>query len=138
MSLKSKRLLVGNGHTDWKIIIGGNASQSEKHACKELQHFIKEVSNVYIPMIEDSSEMTENEIIFGDNNHLSQLGVHIDWSRLGDEGFVIKTIENKLIIAGGELRGTIYGVYTFLEDYLGCRWLSSEVSFIPKKNYCNS
>ncbi|MCX6375978.1 MAG: DUF4838 domain-containing protein, partial [Armatimonadetes bacterium] len=46
----------------------------------------------------------------------------------------IKTVGPHLVIAGGRLRGTMYGVYTFLEDVLGCRWYSSKVSFIPKRS----
>lgn len=38
-----------------------------------------------------------------------------------------------LVIAGSRVRGTMYGVYTFLEDVLGCRWYTSKVSVIPKK-----
>jgi len=128
-----KMLLVDNGCTNWRIIVGRDASPSEKHAADELQHFIMEISDVCIPIVDDGCQIGKNEIIIGNNNHLQQLGVNVDWAKLGDEGFVIKTIENKLIIAGGRLRGTIYGVYTFLEEYLGCRWLSSEVSYIPKR-----
>ena len=43
-----------------------------------------------------------------------------------------RLIGKKLIIAGGKDKGTLYGVYTFLEDYLGCRKYSSKVSFIPE------
>lgn len=133
MSLINKKVLVKDGYTDWRIVIGDDASPSEKHACKELQYFIKEISGVNIPIVEDRCEMRKKEIIIGNNNHLVQLELDIDWSKLGDEGFVIKTLGDFLIIAGGKLRGTIYGVYTFLEDYLGCRWFSSKVSFIPKR-----
>jgi hypothetical protein len=52
---------------------------------------------------------------------------------LGSDGIVIRTIGNDLILAGGEPRGTLYAVYTFLEDHIGCRWWSSKVSTIPKK-----
>lgn len=133
MSLKEKKLLVNNGCTGWRIVIGDEASPSERYAGEELQHFIKEISGVCIPIVKDSCEKRENEIILGNNKHLSQLGLDIDWLKLGDEGFIIKTVGSNLIIAGGKLRGTLYGVYTFLEDYLGCRWLSSKVSFIPKR-----
>jgi hypothetical protein len=134
MNLTGNRTLVDNGQSSWKIITGGNASPSEKHAGKELQHFIGRISGVDIPILDDTSKMGKNEIILGNNNRLAELGVCIDWSRLGDEGFIIKTVDDKLLIVGGGLRGTIYGVYTFLEEYLGCRWLSSEVDYIPKRN----
>ena len=52
---------------------------------------------------------------------------------MGTEGIVIKTVGNDLILAGGRPRGTLYAVYTFLEDHVGCRWWSSTASTIPKK-----
>jgi len=55
----------------------------------------------------------------------------LDLDKLGAEGFVIKTIGGDLVLAGGEERGTLYAVYTFLES-LGCRWWDDEASTIPK------
>jgi len=53
---------------------------------------------------------------------------------LGTDGIVIRNLGDDLILAGGHPRGTLYAVYTFLEDMLGCRWWSSKVSTIPKKS----
>ena len=44
---------------------------------------------------------------------------------------MLKTAGSHLVIAGGRQRGTMYGVYTFLEK-LGCRWFAPDVSRIPK------
>ena len=38
------------------------------------------------------------------------------------------------VIAGGALRGTMYGVYGLLEDHMGCRWFAPGVSRIPKQS----
>ena len=45
---------------------------------------------------------------------------------------MIRTVGERLVIAGGPLRGNMYGVYGFLEDHLGCRWFAPGVSRIPK------
>jgi hypothetical protein len=37
-----------------------------------------------------------------------------------------------LVIAGGSEKGTLFGVYSFLEDYLGCRMYSPDVKIIPE------
>ncbi len=37
-----------------------------------------------------------------------------------------------LVIAGGGLRGNLYGVYGLLEDHLGCRWFTPTLSRIPQ------
>ena len=36
-----------------------------------------------------------------------------------------------IAIAGGQPRGTLYGVYTFLEDYLGVRFLTTDHTHVP-------
>ena len=54
---------------------------------------------------------------------------------LGDEGFIIKRIGNKIILSGGEKtkRGTLYAVYEFLETVLGFRWWTPDAMYIPQK-----
>ncbi len=53
---------------------------------------------------------------------------------LDEDGFIIQTLDKSLIIAGNKDKGTLYGVYTFLEDYLGCRKYSASFSVIPRNS----
>ncbi|HIO21253.1 MAG TPA: DUF4838 domain-containing protein, partial [Nitrospirales bacterium] len=48
------------------------------------------------------------------------------------EGYVIRTVGTRLVIAGGEPRGTLYGVYALLEDHFGCKWFTPDISHIPE------
>ncbi|MFT0643917.1 DUF4838 domain-containing protein [Bacteroides thetaiotaomicron] len=45
--------------------------------------------------------------------------------------YMIQIDDSGLTIEGGNARGVLYGVYAFLEDFLQCRWYSSEVRNIP-------
>lgn len=125
-------IVTDSGKSDYVIVIGEDASPSEKHGVTELRKFLKEISGTELPVVTDRTPVTNHEIILGDNAHLRELNVQMDWKKLGSEGFTIRTVDDHLIIAGGKLRGTMYGVYSFLEDHLGCRWFSSKVSRIPK------
>ena len=49
----------------------------------------------------------------------------------GLEEYRLQTAGKRLVIAGGRARGTLYGVYGFL-DRLGCRWFTADVSRIPR------
>ena len=71
-------------------------------------------------------------ILLGNNRHLAELDYQPVWADLGPEGDVLRTMGDRLIIAGGRPRGTLYGVYGLLEDYLGCRWFTPDTSLIPK------
>ncbi len=46
----------------------------------------------------------------------------INCNELGTDGFEVKWQDKKLVIAGGETRGTLYGAYDFLET-LDCKFL---------------
>ncbi len=129
----SKLVIADNGISNYVIVISDAASPSEKHAADELQFFLKEISGAELPIVTDRGDSGSREIILGANLRLKQLDAEIDFDALGDDGFTIRTEGDHLIIAGGRQRGTMYGVYTFLEDYLGCRWFHPEVSRIPKR-----
>lgn len=42
---------------------------------------------------------------------------------LDDDGFLIEPVGDAIVIIGPTARGTRYGVYAFLENYVGVRWL---------------
>jgi hypothetical protein len=48
-----------------------------------------------------------------------------------EEKLRIVVANDNVAIVGGP-RGTLYGVYTFLEDYLGVRFLTADVTHVPK------
>lgn len=62
------------------------------------------------------------------------ISVGICSEKLSIEGFSIKSCDccGNISITGGGERGVLYGVYTFLEKYAGCRFLASGVEVIPK------
>ncbi len=131
MAVREKITIAENGRSDYKIVVSREASPSERHAAEELRGFLKEMTGADLPILTDDAEMSGKEIILGRNGHLDGLNLRVDWEELGDEGFRICTVPPHLVIAGGRLRGTMYGVYTFLES-LGCRWFAPGVSRIPK------
>ena len=124
-------LLAENGQSEFRIVVSQSASPSERHAAEELQMFLEQISGVRLPVITDEQPVGSHEILLGDNAHLRALDIDVNFAGLGNEGFVIRTAPPHLIIAGGQKRGTLYGVYAFLEEYLGCRWFTSTVSRIP-------
>jgi hypothetical protein len=122
--------LVSGNKSSYKIILSDSASHWDSLAANELQHYIKKISTVQIPIVSDSSPITDDEIVIGINNHSKGL----DLSSVHDDGFIIKTTGNKIYFAGVEGKGTLNGVYTFLEKYLNCRMYSSRVKIISRQN----
>ena len=93
-----------------------------KYAASQLQHFLYEIGNCNIPIIEEDHKLVSNSILL------------LEDKNMGPEEFCLQTNGDHLYITGGAPRGVIYGVFTLLEDYLGCKWFSSKVSHIPKLN----
>lgn len=123
--------IIHNGRSGYRIVVADNASLSTLHGAIELQSFLYQMTGAELPIVSDCLPYGKCEIIIGNNKHLEQTGLTVDFDKLGDEGYLLRTVGHHLVIAGGELRGNMYGVYGLLEDHLGCRWFTPEVSRIP-------
>jgi hypothetical protein len=126
-------VLAKHGRSEYRIVVADEASPSTKYGAQELQRFLKEMTGAELPIVSDAGPLSAHEIILGDNKHSAVLSRAIDYGALGDEGYALFTLGSHLVIAGGELRGNMYGVYGLLEDHLGCRWFTPTVSRIPKQ-----
>lgn len=123
--------MAENGRSSWQIVLPQEASPPVRYAAEELQRFVEEMTGAEMPIVDDSAPLPERAVLLGDNRHLPALGVEVDFEQLGAEGYVLRTAGDRLVIAGGEPRGTLYGVYGLLEEHLGCRWFTPDVSRIP-------
>ena len=129
----AKMTLIGAAEPAYVIVRGANASSSEITASTKLQSYLKQISNVELSIVTDATAAREKEIIVGKTNREGN-GFTVDRTALGDDGFIIKTVGQKLVIAGGEVRGTLYGVFDFFEKFMDCAWLSADVTIIPKNS----
>ena len=125
-------VLADGGQSAYRIVVADDASPSTRHGAEELQMFLQQITGAKLPIVSDREPLGAAEVILGDNAHLRQLGVQIDFQELGHEGYVLRVVGKHLVIAGGALRGNLYGVYGLLEDHLGCRWFAPDVSRIPQ------
>ncbi|MBQ3065415.1 MAG: DUF4838 domain-containing protein [Clostridia bacterium] len=121
--------IVEDGTSDYVIVRGENASPSEVTAANELQLYIEKISGATLPIVLDTEAPAAHEIVVGKTNR--ETDGQFDREELGDEGFVIDITEDTVWLVGGELRGTLYCVYTFLEEHLGCRFFSQWEEIVP-------
>ncbi len=124
--------LIENGASEYSIVHSAQASPSEMTAARELQNYLEQISGLKLPLVDDNTDVKSKEIIVGKTGREDSLPILIDREALGDEGFRLLVLGDRVIIVGGELRGTLYGVYTFLEEQLGCRFFTDSLEFIPK------
>ncbi len=124
-------VLVDSGKSDYTIVLRENASPSERHGARELQMYLEMISGAYLPLRNAGEAVEEPVILVGKSDIYGTLTGGISLEDLGDEGFAMITRGQNLILAGGQKRGSMYAVYTFLEEELGCRWYTSDCSRIP-------
>jgi Domain of unknown function (DUF4838)/Glycosyl hydrolase family 67 N-terminus len=123
--------LVINERSDYKIVIPSGADSIELIAAKKLQHYLFEMSQTEIIIVEEDAFNNGNGLFLGRTNYAK--AQNIDFSQLEEDGYSYKNKDNNFIIAGGSRKGLLYGVYDLLE-FLGFRKYTPDYTFIPKKN----
>ena len=124
--------LASRGTTDVVIVMPRKPSLSVARAAGELQVFLGQITGAEFQCVTEATTAARHEIVLGAPERLRQLGVTVDLGKLGPEGYVLRTVDGHLVIAGSDVRGVMYGVYGLLQDHLGCRWFTPDVSLIPE------
>ncbi len=115
---------------DWDIVVDSEAIPSEKYAAQEFQRFFEQAVGFLLP-IHNTNGGASNHVYVGNSAALAESGVMADVSELGEEGLHVIIRKNLLAIVGGRPRGTLYGVYQFLEDELGVWFLTHDHTHVP-------
>ena len=131
--VERKIVLASNETSQYTIVIPVHATPHELKAAQVLQDYLLQISGAALPVITADKHKSVYEIVLGQNERLDQLTTRINYKLLKEDGFVIRTDSLRLLIAGGNEKGTLYGVYTFLEKYLGCRMYSPKVKVVPRQ-----
>lgn len=115
-----------NGKTNYTLVLPAGASDNVTIAKREFITFFKEATGSNIAATIDTGlthSATQKYISIGPTELLASVSDQIsrEYSRLGDDGFRIVTIDNNVYITGAESDilkygsyGNIYGVYKFL------------------------
>ena len=123
--------IAQNGQAKAVIVVADDATKPEQHAANELADFLQQITGAKFE-IKAPPATGQSRLLIGPGA-AKITAADFSTDGLGSDGIVIRTIGNDLILAGGQPRGTLYAVYTFLEEHVGCRWWSSKVSTIPVK-----
>ncbi len=124
--------IVENGATDFVIVTEKNPDVTIQTAVKELQTYIKKISGAKISAVTENEVTTEAKAIILGETTLEKGNVEINRQEIDKDGFMLYSDGKHLFIAGSDSRGTLYGVYTFLEEYLGVRWFTPELEVVPE------
>lgn len=107
--------LVKKGKPFSRIIVANNDSIN-REAAELLQNFVEKISGATLPIL-NTSKVKQGDVIIG-------MG---ETSGLSEDGFRLSTEGNMLKVSSGGDKGTIYGIVTLLEEYLGVDCFTSNV-----------
>lgn len=125
-------LIAKDGKSSFAIVVPDDAIPAEMSAARELRDYLREISGVSLSILRDSQASgNKRQILVGPSASVRKLLPDQNWDALGTDGIVIKTLPDKLILAGGRPRGSLYAVYSFLEDTVGVKWWTSDESTVP-------
>lgn len=128
-----KAIKEGKKISAYRIELNADASESEKWAAKELQHWLYEISGEYVALTTQDTTYSGSKIVLGYNEIVkNKTGLSAPLADT-DEAYHYFSKDGNIYIYGGKQRGTMYGVFSFLENEFGCRWFTPQVNLIPKK-----
>jgi len=114
----------------WNIVVDAAATPSELYAAEEFQHHFQQATGTQLPIVNNSGNAKGN-VYIGSGQSMQASAVGFEADSFANEDFRILIRDQNIAIAGGQPRGTLYGVYTFLEDYLDVRFLTYDHTHIP-------
>ena len=113
---------------DYAIILPAAAKPYETTAAKTLQDYLKRINGITLPIQTDETAQSGKEIVLGFTNR-SRTDSAAD---LIDDGYLCQVVGTRVFINGAGTRGTIYGVYHFLEEVFGCHWYTKDLIVVPE------
>lgn len=108
----------GNPLSDYSVVCPAGASESMTFAAEELVSYIRQATGITLPVVAESS-----------SDRVFELAADTD-EKYGDDGFTLRSQNGKVTISGAAKRGVLYGVYEFLEDYIGWRFIFDDLEFV--------
>jgi len=126
-------VLAKGGNTTYRIVLSEKADVSTKAVAEDMAAILKEITGAVFPVVADTEAPLPDEIVVGyDNARLTDLGLAGLTKEFALDEYEIRTVGTRLVIAGTPPRGSINGMYGFLQDHLGCRWFTPATSRIPR------
>ena len=116
----------------WDIVVAEDAIPSEAlRGARNSSRSSRRRAALELPIVK-AADRADRHVLVGASKCHGRRRSGIRHRGHGPEELRIVVRDNIIAIAGGRPRGTLYGVYTFLEDYLGVRFLTADHTHVPK------
>ncbi len=120
MTVKNAVLSLKN----YRIVLPADALPGLFDAARVLAEVAAASAGCTLPIVTEDTPAEPYELVLGQTNRDSDATASA-LAEVRDDGFAILVDGTRLYITAPLPRGVAYGVYAFMEDYLGARFLSS-------------
>lgn len=113
------RILTRDGLPVAQIVVEKGGDLTEQYAAKELQFWLKKITGAELPIVHTVADDRLNLIVGGGWLHSPA-----DVIAIGEtDGFAVRQNGNIIRISGNRSKGTLHGIYAFLEENTDIIWL---------------
>ncbi len=134
----NKDVIVNEPDFIYTIVYNSDADAIVKNAAVELQQYVKEVADIDFNISVDSNIKIKgkNKVIsLGKTTFFDHYRSKVDFTALGTDGFVVKTVDNgNIYVDANTSEGVLFGVYDLLEKNFGVKFITPDVTHIPTTN----
>lgn len=109
--------LVNAGKAVYSIVLPANATEVEKQAANDLQHWVTEITGATLPIVKEAAS---DQVIRIETDPTFEPEEY----RIAEQG-------KRLVLSGSAGRGVMDAVYALLEEDLGCRWYTKTDTRLP-------
>jgi hypothetical protein len=125
--------IASNGKSRFVIVQQAGATAPEQHAAAELKLHLEAVTGAKFQVQTNLTAAPRRAVIVGQGAVATKYFPEVDLDKFGPEEFVMRTKGDRLLLAGGRPRGTVYAVNRFLQEQCGVRWWTSWATNIPRR-----
>lgn len=116
----SSAVVVNDGRSDWRIVNMSDSSRVSAFAAGELRWYLAMIGGFELQFADAVDETPS--IVLGLRSDICPSEAELlPAPAEGFDGFALTITPNRIVIAGDNDRGVLYGVYELLER-VGCRW----------------
>ena len=130
----SRLVLATAAKTSYVITVAADASSPERFAANELAAYLKTVTGAEFAIVPPGTAAGRPQLAVG-AGAAQAVAPALSLNGLGLEGVLIQATDGNMVLTGGPgaPRGTLYAVYSFLEDVIGVRWWTPAWTQVPRQ-----
>lgn len=128
--------LAEAGRTSYTILLPARPSGPEQRAAGDLAKWLGEMTGATYPVVREGGAVAVPGpcLSIGRTRLRGACGLGPPATDPGRDGYAIQTAAPHLFVTGGRRRGIVNGVYSLLQEDLGCRWyLPGLAPIIPQR-----